>query len=193
MRRVIYLAQLTLDGRIAKADETFWEPMPIGDPEQAWTNDLFRAADTWALGRRMFDVIVPWWDQVAAGELPEDAGDLEPAFLEFAQLLRPMTKAVFSRSLTSDRPDVRPLPDAVEGLRALRDGEGPAILLSCGPQLFGELVQAGLVDELALTLHPAVITNGKRLFDGLRADLALRTLEVRPFAAGATGIRYAIA
>ena len=47
-------------------------------------------------------------------------------------------------------------------------------------------------DELVLFLHPAVITSGKRLFEAVRKDLALRTLEVRPFDAGATLLRYAL-
>jgi len=192
MRRVVYFAQLTLDGRINRADGSFWEPFAWGPTEMAWNNDVFRPADTWALGRRMFEVIVPWWDQVAAGDIPEDAGDLSPADHEFARLLAGMTKAVFSRSMTSERADVQVIGDAVAGLRALRDGTGGDIALSCGPELFGELVGAGLVDELVLVLHPAVITGGQRLFDELGADLRLRTLEVVPFAAGATAVRYVI-
>jgi hypothetical protein len=35
----------------------------------AGLNRPVRAADTWALGRRTYEAIVPWWDQVAAGEL----------------------------------------------------------------------------------------------------------------------------
>jgi hypothetical protein len=87
------------------ADGTFWEPFGWGEEEMAWINARFRAADTWALGRQTYEAIVPWWDQVAAGQVPDDAPELTAADRELAALLQGMTKVVFSRTLepTGDR------------------------------------------------------------------------------------------
>jgi riboflavin biosynthesis pyrimidine reductase len=50
---------------------------------------------------------------------------------------------------------------------------GQDILLSAGPTtLVPILASTGLVDELVMPVHPAVITDGPRLFDGVSADLA---------------------
>ena len=53
MRRIVVHMQSTLNGCIANAQGTFWQPFPWGDPEQAHINDVFRAADTIVLSRVM--------------------------------------------------------------------------------------------------------------------------------------------
>ncbi|MFB9993713.1 dihydrofolate reductase family protein [Deinococcus oregonensis] len=186
MRKIIFHAQSTLNGRIANAEGGFWTPFAWGEPESAAFNDLFRAADTWALGRVMYEAIVPWWDAVARGEHPEDAGQLSPPDLDFAALQHGMHKVVFSRTLEDapDRTVIRETP--AQALTALKAEEGGTIFLSCGPALLAELAgEPGLIDEYLLVIHPAVLGSGPRLFEGLKTDLSLRLLEATPFAAGA--------
>ena len=70
VRRIVVVMQTTLNNRIGSNEfGVFWEPFPWGEPEQAWINEVFRRADTWAMSRRMFDAIVPWWEEIAAGRL----------------------------------------------------------------------------------------------------------------------------
>ena len=78
MRKVVLTMQTTLDGRIAHADGSFWEPFAWGEPEQGYLNHYFRAADTWAMSRVLYDAVVPFWDAVAMGRPPADAGELGP-------------------------------------------------------------------------------------------------------------------
>jgi hypothetical protein len=91
--------QTTLNSRIANADGGFWEPFAWGEEEMAYLNQLFHEVDTWALSRKSYEAIVPWWDTVARGELPEDAPAITAAEREFARLLTKVTKVVFSRTL----------------------------------------------------------------------------------------------
>lgn len=42
---------------------------------------------------------MPWWDTVAAGEVPEDAPAISAADREFAALQKSMTKVVISNTL----------------------------------------------------------------------------------------------
>ena len=191
MRKIIFHAQSTLNGRIANAEGGFWTPFAWGEPESAAFNDLFRTADTWALGRMMYEAIVPWWDAVARGENPEDAGQLSPPDLEFAAMQHGMHQVVFSRTLEdgSDRTVVR--DDPAKALAALKVQAGGDIFLSCGPALLAELAGVpGLIDEYLLVIHPAVLGSGPRLFDGLDTDLSLRLIEATPFTAGAVMLRY---
>ena len=66
-----------------------------------------------------------------------------------------------------------------------------SILLSAGPTtLVPMLASTGLVDELVMPVHPAVITDGPRLFDDLPADLAFTLAEAQTFASGCVVLHY---
>lgn len=87
MRKLIVHMQVTLDGRISNSAGYFWEPLPFGDPETSYVNDAFRSADTWAMSRAVYEFVVPYWEQVAAGNPPEAGGPITPPRQEFAELL----------------------------------------------------------------------------------------------------------
>lgn len=188
MRKVIYHAQTTVDGRIAKQDGELWEPFPWGETEIAYVNKFFRGADTWVLGRQMHDVIVPWWSEVAAGNPPEQAGALGAASLDFARIFGGMRIAVFSRTLDDDPGRTVLRGDPAEQLAALKRVDGRDIMLSCGPTLLGQVVP--LVDEYLLAVSPVLLGGGKRIFDDLQQDIPLRLAQAQVFDGGAVVLRY---
>jgi dihydrofolate reductase len=191
MRKILLHMQTTLDNRIANAQGSFWEPFPWGDEEMAYINDQFRSADTWAMGRHVYEAVVPWWETVARGEVPADVGDISDVDRDFAQILSGMTKVVFSRTLaaTGDRVVIR--DDLAAQLTALKKRDGRNIVLSCGPSTLAPLAATpGLIDEYLLVVHPAVITDGPRLFGDVTADLALRLAQSRIFDGGCVVLRY---
>jgi dihydrofolate reductase len=49
----------------------------------------------------------------------------------------------------------------------------------------------GLVDEHLVVIHPAVLSAGPRMFDGIGTDLALRLTGARVFDGGTVVLRYA--
>lgn len=73
---------------------------------------------------------------------------------------------VFSRSMTSaSTPDTTIVDtDIVNFARELKEAEGKAIWLMGGAQVANELIQAGLVDGMILSIHPIVLGAGIRLF-----------------------------
>ncbi|MGI8798425.1 MAG: dihydrofolate reductase family protein [Pseudonocardia sp.] len=191
MRKIVVMMQTTLNNRIANADGEFWEPFPWGEQEMAYLNQDFRDADTWALSRVLYEAIVPWWDTVARGEVPDDAPLISAADREFAQLQKDMTKVVFSTTLEPNEDRTVVSGDLATELAALKEQDGTKIILSCGPATLGPIADTrGLVDEYLLAVHPAVITAGPRLFDGLSTDLALELAESKVFDGGAVVLRY---
>jgi dihydrofolate reductase len=99
---------------------------------------------------------------------------------------------VFSRSLPPAEGVTILDRDPVEDLIALKRAEGRDIMLSCGPELLAPLATApGLIDEYLFAVHPAVLGTGKRVFDGMTSDLALRLVDAKAFDAGAVVLRYA--
>jgi hypothetical protein len=79
MRRIAVHMQATFNNRIANADGGFWEPFACGQEEMADVNQFFRAADTWALSRKLYEAIVPWWDDPAEPLTPP--GQVTPSGL----------------------------------------------------------------------------------------------------------------
>lgn len=192
MRKLVFFVHSTLDGFIAKADDELWERFPWGEQEMAFTNDFFRTADTWVLGRRMYDVIVPWWAAVADGTAPEDAGNLTAQDREFADLVRGMTLVVVSRTVDEASGARIVISDDVAGrLATLKQQPGKDILLSCGPSLLATLAeQPGLVDQYLMIVHPAALGSGRPVFGELHDEVSLELLETHVFAGGCVVLRY---
>ena len=193
MRKLIVLMQTTLDGRISQAGGGFWQPFAWGEEETSYVNDTYARADTWVMSRKLYDVVVPYWEQVAAGTSPDRDVQESPASLEFARLLGAMRKVVLSRTLTDDPPTRREIRsgDAVQHLRELKEQDGPDIIASLGPATLGPLADSpDLIDEYLLVIHPAVLASGPRLFDDLTRDLALTLASARVFDSGAAVMRY---
>ncbi|RZS45113.1 dihydrofolate reductase [Herbihabitans rhizosphaerae] len=95
---------------------------------------------------------------------------------EYADRLREIPKLVASRTLRGPLTwnasvldgDV---PEAVAELKVL---PGKDIVMYGSGTLLRTLLRHGLVDEVAVGVHPLVLGEGKRLFDGIgRADLTL--------------------
>ena len=193
MRKVIVVMQTTLDGRISTADGQFWEPFAWGEEETAYVNEVYERADTWFMSRTLYEFVVPYWEEVAAGRSSDREVLDSPASLDFARVLGGIRKVVLSRTLRDDpasRREVRS-GNAVEHLQALKEQDGADILASFGPRTLGPLADVpGLIDEYLLVLHPAVLASGPRLFDHLTRDLGFTLASARIFDSGAAVLRY---
>ena len=149
-------------------------------------NELLRPIGTQLLGRRMYETMAVWETD------PSLAAD-SPVMAEFAAVWQDSDKVVYSRTL--DEPITKRTriervfdPAAVERLVA----SAATDVSVSGPELAGQAMRAGLVDEILLVVHPAVVGAGKpALPPGVRLDVEL--LEERRFAAiGVVAIRYAV-
>lgn len=193
MRKITVHMQTTLDGRISKPDGMFWEPFPWGDEETAYVNGMFAAADTWVMSRKLYEFVVPYWEQVAAGTAPDIGMPASAARDEFAQILTGLTKVVFSRTLGDDPAVGRVVRsgDLAQHLRDLKAQGGADIIASFGPATLGPLAsEPNLIGEYLLVLHPAVILAGPRMFEYAARDLGFVLMDSRVFSGGAVVLRY---
>ncbi len=59
-----------------------------------------------------------------------------------------------------------------------------------GGQLISQFLEAGLVDDLTLTVVPLLLGSGKRLFPRIATRTALRLESATPFPSGMLTLRY---
>ena len=183
MATLIYAAIMSLDGYVADADGRFDWSAP-DEEVHAFVNDMERPIGTYLLGRRMYEVLVVWETM--------DTAD-EPSTIEdYARIWHAADKIVYSRSLDAVGSAKTQLersfdPDAVREMKASEERD----ISVGGPDLAGQAIRAGLVDEIQLYLSPVVVGGGTRaLPDDVRLDLEL--LDERRFGNGVVHVRYRI-
>lgn len=183
MGRLIYTSITSLDGYVADAAGSFDWSMPDEEVHR-FANELDRNVRLHLYGRELYGVI-RYWDTVATDGEPS-AGQ------EYAQIWQAADKVVFSRSLPAvstrrTRLEREFDPSAVRQFKEQADGD----VSVGGPNLAGQALQAGLVDELQQLLSPVIIGGGKHFLPGgLRLGLDL--LEERRFGNGVVYLRYRV-
>ena len=177
MGKLIYLLNVSLDGFVETPTHSLdWAT--VDEELHAWFNDQMRALDATLYGRRIYELMADHWP---TAEADPSATDVER---EFARIWNPMPKIVFSSSLEHVEHNARlvrgDVATVLEDLRREFDGD----LGVGGPNLAGQLVRRGLVDEYRLVVHPVVLGAGTPFWPELDAPLRLRLVETQGFASG---------
>lgn len=180
--RLLYMAIGSLDGYVADEAGNFGWAMP-DDEVFSFVNDFERPIGTYLYGRALYEVMTSW--ETA------DTGPGQPAAaIEFARIWRAAEKVVYSTTLDAastarTRIERQFEPEAVWQLKA-RSARDISV---GGPDLAGQAIKAGLVDECHLLLSPVLAGGGKSALPrGVRADLEL--LDERRFGNGVVYLRY---
>jgi dihydrofolate reductase len=182
MAKLIYSAITSLDGYVADERGNFDWAMP-DEEVHAFVNNLERQAGTYLYGRRMYEVMVGW---ETASTRPD-----EPAVSrDFATLWQAADKIVYSKTLetaSSARTRIERAfdPDAVRAMKAGADRD----ITVGGPDLAGQAIKAGVVDECHLLVNPVIVGGGNpSLPQGVRVRLEL--LDERRFGNGVVHLHY---
>ena len=177
MGKLIYNLNVSLDGFIETPNHSLdWAI--VDDELHTWFNDETRSLDATLYGRRLYEVMAAHWP--TAEENPSSTETER----EFARIWNPMPKIVFSTTLEHVDHNSRlvrgDVSTVLDGLRREFDGD----LGVAGPNLAGQFVRRGLVDEYRLIVHPVVLGAGTPFWPELDAPLGLRLVETKPFASG---------
>ena len=180
MSKLIYITNTSLDGYVE--DETGAFDWVIADQVHAFITELVRPVGTYLYGRRLYETMA-YWDAAVIEGYPREHRD-------FARTWQKAEKIVFSRTLTgaTTRKTRVERDFDVEAIRNLKRESEHDITIG-GAELAGLALEADLVDECHLFLHPVIVGGGKPAFRAaLRRDLEL--LETRRFGTGAIHLRY---
>jgi dihydrofolate reductase len=181
MSKLIYITNTSLDGYVE--DETGAFDWVISDQVHAFITELLRPIRTHLYGRRLYETMA-YWDAPVEGYPPEHR--------DFARVWQKAEKIVFSRTLTgATTRNTRVERDFdLQAIRKLKRESEHDIFIG-GAELAGLALEADLVDECQLFLHPVIVGGGKPAFRAaLRRNLEL--LETRRFGTGVNHLRYRI-
>ncbi|CAL1517450.1 dihydrofolate reductase family protein [Chitinophaga sp. MM2321] len=180
MRNIIYGINLTADGC---CDHT----QSSGGPEiHEYFTDLMRDADLIIYGRKTYQLMVPYWPDVAKKQSGTKAEN------EFAQTFNAIDKVVCSRSLNDFEGNPRVIrANLAEEVLKLKQESGKNISIG-GISLPAELITLGLVDEYYFLIHPIIAGQGRRLLDGigLPDPLNLKLTDSRTLKSGCIALHY---
>jgi dihydrofolate reductase len=181
MRKLVYAINVSLDGC---CDHTKMSP-----DEQTFDYyiQLVRDAGLFVYGRKTYQLMVPYWPDVA-----KDPSSTK-ADIEFGQAFDSVKKVVFSRSLDSveDKSARIVHGNLRDEIVKLKQEPGKDILTG-GVDIPSQLIELGLVDEFSVVVHPIVVGAGRRLLEGvnLPEKLHLKLVESKIFDSGSVLLRY---
>lgn len=181
MRNLIFAINITLDGCV---DHT----KGFADDEtHEYFTELLREVDLLVFGRVTYELMVPFWPEVARSQ------SMSKAENEFARTFDSLKKIVFSRLLGSiEDGNTRIVrADLHDEIVKLKQEPGKNILVG-GVSIPSQLIELGLVDEFRFVMGPIVAGEGRRLLEGvsLPEPLQPRLVESKIFKSGCVALRY---
>jgi dihydrofolate reductase len=184
MRKIIFAINVTTDGC---CDHTVFNP---DDEVLDYFTRLTREAGILLYGRKTYELMVPYWPDVAKNHSGPEDGDSK-----FAEAFAAVPAiVVVSKSLKHvDAPNTTLLQSNLrEEVQKLKQHPGKNILTG-GVALPTDLLELGLIDELHFVVHPILSGKGRRLFDEaiLKEKLNLTLIKSHLFNSGCVALHYA--
>ncbi|HET8976033.1 MAG TPA: dihydrofolate reductase family protein [Solirubrobacterales bacterium] len=129
------------------------------------------------LGRKTYEIFASHWPDT------DDPG---------AEPLNTATKHVASTTLKELEWENSKLieGDVSEGVRALKEEDGPELQVHGSANLIQTLLEHGLIDEFHLLIYPVVLGKGKRLFGGGTVPAGLELARSQVSSSGVTIATY---
>jgi dihydrofolate reductase len=187
-RALISAMQVTLDGYLL-------DPESDSDSFESWADglELLPPVDAFVLGGGMFPEYEQFWRTLL--DDPNAAYDMLgrdplPRELAYARVAAETPHLVLSTTLTDTTwPTARIVRD-LEAIRGVRDQPGKDVYVVGGPGLVASLINAGLLDELRLIVHPVAAGGGSSLFGGIAKPQPLEFVSAEPKGAGRVDLTY---
>jgi dihydrofolate reductase len=163
MRKIVFAINITADGYCSHTDM-------IADEElHDFYTRLLRNASLLLFGRITYQLMVPYWPDVAKNQ--SEAG----ATYEFARVFDSIDKVVFSTTLQHVEGNRTRIVRAnlAQEVLTLKQQSGKDIAVG-SLSIASQLSDRGLIDEYHFVVHPVIAGRGPRLFEAVRLQESLR-------------------
>jgi dihydrofolate reductase len=139
---------------------------------------LFAGEYDLLLGRRTYDIFAAYWPYVT-----DDGAAMGEAFTR-------ANKFVLSRGNPSLEWANSHRLKSIDDVAALKQGDGPDLIIQGSSTIYPGLLAAGLIDRLMLMTLPVILGEGKRLFGDGTVPALLRMIDHKVTAKGAVIATY---
>lgn len=181
MRKVVFAINITTDGFCSHTDGI------VDDELHEYFTKLLRNASLLLYGRITYQLMVPYWPDVARNPSENKAAH------EFARVFDSLDKVVFSTTLQHvDGNNTRIVrANVAEEVIALKQQPGKDICVG-SLSIASQLSARGLIDEYRFVVHPVVAGKGPRLFETVQPQGSLRLdfMGSETFGSGVVALHY---
>lgn len=176
-RNLIVSEFLTLDGVMEAPEE--WSFQFFSEEQQEYKHDELFDSGALLLGRKTYESFAAAWP-----DRTDETG--------FADQMNDLPKYVVSTSLKETEWTNSTIIDGnvVEEVTALKQEPGQDILVNGSAELVNSLLEADLVDEYRLMVHPVVQGSGKRLFADGGDPTTMSLVDTEAFGSGVVVLTY---
>ena len=145
-------------------------------------------ADTILLGRNTYEAMSGYWP------VRPCASDFPRQDLAIADRMNSYRKIVFTRSKTIPAWNNSTFTEAepAEEILHLKKKTGKNIILYGSGRLASAIIQARLVDEYLLWVHPVILGTGRLLFNNISERVHLKLLRSLPFNSGVVAFSFEV-
>ena len=183
MRKLIFGINVTLDGC---CDHT--KGIADDDVHEYFTH-ILKQADVLVYGRITYQLMVPFWPDVAKNRSAPNK-----AMNDFAEAFDAVDRiVVFSHTLAKieDKKTRIVDTDLRETILQLKQEEGKDILVG-GVDIPSQLIKLDLIDEYHFVVQPLLAGEGRRLLEGiaLPESLHLKLVESKVFKSGSIALHF---
>ena len=178
MRKLIASFFISLDGVVEAPDK--WHFPYFNDEMGAAVGEAIAATDSMLIGRRTYEEWAAYWPQQ------------DPASDPFVSIMNETPKFVASTTLDKVEWQNSTLleGDLAEAVNALKAQPGKNIGMSGSATLVRSLLEAGVLDELRLLVHPLVVGQGAKLFPDGTSPVNLELVASNAFSTGVLDLTY---
>ncbi|MCB1304974.1 MAG: dihydrofolate reductase family protein [Leptospiraceae bacterium] len=180
MRKIVFGINISADGYCGH------EGMVADAELHRYFTRYLENTDTILLGRKTYDLMVPFWPDVV--KTPSE----EESLNEFARAFDSQNLVVFSTTMQTASEKSRIVREDLKG-EALRLKEQSGKCISAGSlSIASQLSEFGLIDEYHFVVHPVIAGKGPRLFESLSLpeSLRLQLIGSETFVSGAIASHY---
>ena len=174
-----------------------WLPQFFDEDVGSAIDAFFGADYDLLLGRRTYEIFAAYWPYVGGettgiGEIFDRTGkdEGEAAAIEMGEAFTRATKYVLTRGSPDLSWSNSHRVGSMEELRAIKEGDGPDLLIQGSSTIYPALLAEGLLDRLTLMTFPVVLGRGKRQFGDGTPAAKLRTVDHKVTRSGAVITTY---
>jgi len=177
MRKIVAGLFTSLDGVVESPDQ--WQMPYMNDEISEFITWHLVNAGALLLGRKTYQEFAGFWPH-------------ETEMNEMADLLNEKPKLVASNTLeTAEWQNSTIISgDVMEKLAEMKQEPGNFLTMTGSVTLVRSLIEAGLLDELHLLLHPVVVGKGARLFEHPGTQRHLQLFDSKTYDNGAVLLSY---